>query len=368
MKNFRMWMLFVCAIVMIHIAGFFVTVLLGYISVSIGLFSIEQPILWLPFLGYLIAASVFSITITIMISRFFFRPVHQLALALNQVAAGNFQIQLSESVMGMEMRKMNQNFNKMVNELNSIEMLRSDFIQNVSHEIRTPLAAIEGYASLLSGSSAAEEERKYAGRILESAGQLSALTGNILKLSKLENQQIISEKSWFSLDEQLRQVILTMEPLWSQKNIDLELELQPVSYLGNEELMIQVWTNLFSNAVKFTPKGGTISLGLRRLDQGGRGKAGSGILVEFRDTGIGMSEEVQMHIFDKFYQGDRSRNGDGNGLGLALVKKIVELCGGEITVRSKPDCGSVFAVWLPAEDHEGREMEKEAAGAPDAEL
>lgn len=350
MRNFRMWMLFVCAIIMIHVAGGFITGFLVYTGLSIGVLSMEQPIPWLPFLGYMIAASAFSITVTIMISRFFFRPIHRLAQAMNQVAEGNFKIRLEEPVMGVGVREMNQNFNKMVKELNSMEMLQSDFIQNVSHEIKTPLAAIEGYASLLSACPPAEEQQEYARRILESARQLSSLTGSILKLSKLENQQIISEKSWFSLDEQLRQVVLAMEPLWSKKNLDLELELASVSYLGNEELMIQVWTNLFSNAVKFTPKGGAISV---RLEMTGRGTAREtedGILVEFKDSGIGMSKEVQTHIFDKFYQGDHSRNGDGNGLGLALVKRIIGLCDGRIMVESEPDCGSVFTVWLPGKD------------------
>lgn len=351
MKNFRMWMLFVCAIVMIQIAGFFITGFLMYTGLSVGVLSIEQPIPWLPFLGYLIAASAFSVTVTVLISRFFFRPIHQLALAMDQVAEGNFQIQLPESAMGIGVREMNQNFNKMVKELNSMEMLQSDFIQNVSHEIKTPLAAIEGYASLLTAGLPPEEQQEYARRILESARRLSSLTGSILKLSKLENQQIISEKSWFSLDEQIRQVILTMEPLWSEKNLDLKLDLESIFYLGNEELMIQVWANLFSNAVKFTPKGGVISVRLKRTNQEDNRGKNDGIQAEFQDSGIGMSREVQAHIFDKFYQADCSRNGDGNGLGLALVKQIVGLCGGEIIVESKPDHGSTFIVRLPAREN-----------------
>lgn len=350
MRKFRMWILFVCAIVLVHIAGFFITGFLVYAGMSTGLLRIERPVSWLPFLGYLISASVFSITLNVVISRFFFRPIHQLALAMDQVAEGNFQVQLPESGMGMEVREMNQNFNRMVKELNSIEMLQSDFIQNVSHEIKTPLAAIEGYASLLSAGLPPEEQQEYARRILESARRLSSLTGSILKLSKLENQQIISEKSWFSLDEQIRQVILTMEPLWSEKNLDLKLDLDPVFYLGNEELMIQVWANLFSNAVKFTPKGGTVSVRLKRTGEETDSEKNDGVLAEFRDTGIGMSREVQAHIFDKFYQADRSRNGDGNGLGLALVKQIIELCGGRITVESKPDYGSAFILWLPEKE------------------
>lgn len=262
MRHFRLWITFSCTIIIASVAGFFISGFLTFTGLQLKLLSLENPIPWIPFIGFAISASVVSITITLLVARHFFKPIHQLALGLNEVAAGNFQIQLQENVMGKELQEMTQNFNKMVKELNSIEMLQSDFIQNVSHEIKTPLAAIEGYASLLSSSPSPEEAGLYSRRILESARQLSSLTGNILKLSRLENQQIVSERTAFSLDEQLRQVILTMEPLWSRKNIDLNLTLPEITYYGNEDLLIQVWTNLLSNAVKFTPKGGSISISL----------------------------------------------------------------------------------------------------------
>lgn len=184
-----------------------------------------------------------------------------------------------------------------------------------------------------------EEQHEYANRILESTNQISSLTGNILKLSKLENQQILPDKNLFSLDEQLRQAVLSLEPLWSAKDLDIEIDLPEVEYYGNENLIYQVWTNLFSNAVKFTPRNGTISVKIERTSDF--------IFVEIRDSGVGMTKEIQKHIFDKFYQGDRSRNMEGNGLGLALVKRIVELCSGSVTVDSSPGDGSAFTVSLP---------------------
>lgn len=339
MRRFHLWIAFAFTITISSIAGFFLSGFLTFVSVHMNIFPQETPIPWIPFMGFAISSFIASISITLLVTRQFFKPIHRLALGLNEVAAGNFHIQLKERGIGKELQEMTQNFNKMVKELNSIEMLQTDFIQNVSHEIKTPLAAIEGYASLLSSSSSLEETILYSARIRESARQLSSLTGNILKLSRLENQQVISERTTFSLDEQLRQVILTMEPLWDCKQIHLNLTLPEVTYYGSEDLLIQVWTNLLSNAVKFTPEDGSISISLCQTS--------SQILVKFRDTGIGMTKEEQLHIFDKFYQGDKSRNIDGNGLGLALVKKIISLCGGKIEVESQPDHGSCFTVCLP---------------------
>ena len=339
MKNFRLWITFIVTIVMTGIAGFFFTGILAFTCYRLNLLRPFEPAIWLTLIGFIIAAAVISMTLTILASRRIFRPVHTLALALNEVASGNFRIQLNETGEETAIREMNRNFNKMVRELNSIELVQSDFIQNVSHEFKTPLAAMEGYASLLISSPIPEEQKDYARRILESSRQLSALTSNILKLSKLENQQIVSEKTSFSLDEQLRQVILTMEPLWGEKDLNLELELPEVKYTGNEDLIGQVWINLLSNAIKFTPAGGVICVVLRESEDS--------VTVIFRDTGIGMTEDVKAHIFEKFYQGDKSRSSRGNGLGLALVKKILSLCGGEILVESAPGCGSEFTVRLP---------------------
>ena len=284
-------------------------------------------------------SALISLCITTVISHHFFRPIQDLVHALEQVSAGNFDVRLKENDIWYEVREMNLNFNKMVKELNSIETLQSDFIQNVSHEIKTPLAAIEGYAALLSASTRDEQNKLYAEQILKSSRQLSTLTGNILKLSKLENQSIISEKKTFSLDEQIRQAVLSLEPIWSAKNIDIDLNLPEISFYGNEDLIFQIWANLISNGIKFTPSGGLVSVKMTAED--------SFVNVVVADNGIGMTEEVQKHIFDKFYQAEGSRSMEGNGLGLTLVKKILSLCDGTIEVTSQPDLGSKFTVKLP---------------------
>ena len=339
MRNFKLWLLLAVMVTGTMASGFFFTGFLAYWNFRNNPAIRSEPQVWLPFLTLGITAILVSILLTLLISRRFFQPIEHLIHALKQVTAGDFQVRLPETARDPEIEEMNINFNKMVKELTSMEMLQADFIQNVSHEIKTPLSAIEGYASLLYSEELSEEGKQYMQRILESTKRLSHLTGNILMLSKLENQQIVSKKHPFSLDEQLRQAVLLLEPFWDKKKLVLDIDLPETRFFGSEELLYQVWTNLLSNAIKFTPEGGCI---LVRLEQGSQN-----IQVEIRDSGIGMTGEVLSHIFDKFYQGERNRNVEGNGLGLALVKKIIDLCQGTISVESQPDQGSVFTVRLP---------------------
>ncbi len=340
MKDLKLWGIFISLIIVVQALGFFVFSCIAWCLFRAGILSPDHPPMgWFPFLTNTCSSALISLCITIVISHHFFRPIQDLVHALEQVSAGNFDVRLKENDIWYEVREMNLNFNKMVKELNSIETLQSDFIQNVSHEIKTPLAAIEGYAALLSASTRDEQNKLYAEQILKSSRQLSTLTGNILKLSKLENQSIISEKKTFSLDEQIRQAVLSLEPIWSAKNIDIDLDLPEISFYGNEDLIFQIWTNLISNGIKFTPSGGLVSVKMTAED--------SFVNVVVADNGIGMTEEVQKHIFDKFYQAEGSRSMEGNGLGLTLVKKILSLCGGTIEVTSQPDLGSKFTVKLP---------------------
>lgn len=340
MKDLKVWGIFISLIIVVQALGFFVFSGIAWCLFHAGILSPDHPPMgWFPFLTNTCSSALISLCITTVISHHFFRPIQDLVHALEQVSAGNFDVRLKENDIWYEVREMNLNFNKMVKELNSIETLQSDFIQNVSHEIKTPLAAIEGYAALLSASTRDEQNKLYAEQILKSSRQLSTLTGNILKLSKLENQSIISEKKTFSLDEQIRQAVLSLEPIWSAKNIDIDLNLPEISFYGNEDLIFQIWTNLISNGIKFTPSGGLVSVKMTAED--------SFVNVVVADNGIGMTEEVQKHIFDKFYQAEGSRSMEGNGLGLTLVKKILSLCDGTIEVTSQPDLGSKFTVKLP---------------------
>lgn len=268
------------------------------------------------------------------------RPVNTLSEALKEIAHGNFDVRMRVDKGLPEVQEMQRNFNLMAQELSGIETLRNDFVVNVSHEFKTPIAAIEGYATLLQNGSLTDADREeYTRLIIQSAQKLSMLTSNILRLSKLENQEIIPSKTRYSLDEQLRQALLLLEGQWSKKAQELDIELMPVMFYGNEELLLQVWLNLLGNAIKFTPRCGTVSVQL--VERAGQ------VTVTVCDTGIGIAPEVQLHIFEKFYQGDRTRASDGNGLGLALVKRIVTLCGGSISVKSAIGEGACFAVTLP---------------------
>lgn len=302
---------------------------------SLGL---SYPLLIVIFLSLTVAGVV-----TAIISGMFLDPIDRMSEAMNKVTDGDFGIHIDAAAAKKcrvkNIETMYTNFNKMVDGLNSNEMLKTDFITNVSHEFKTPLAAIEGYASLLSATELNEEQKEYTANIIRSAARLTTLTGNILRLSKLDNQQIPLKKSEFSLDEQIRQAILLQEKSWSDKCLDIEPELDSVSYTGYEELMQHVWSNLTSNAIKFTPKNGCITFTLH--------ENADSVIATVTDNGIGMSEAEQHHVFDKFYQADTNHSAEGNGLGLPLVKKIVEMHNGSISVKSAPNEGSTFTVTLP---------------------
>lgn len=288
-----------------------------------------------------VAASVFVGT---LLSKFAGRQplsaITAMSEAAKEVAKGNFNISLSEDCPVEELQDMAHNFNLMAKELAGTELLRTDFVENVSHEFKTPLSAIEGYATLLQRRDlSVEKRREYTGKILYNTRRLSALSSNILLLSRLENQEIGIQKELFCLDEQLREVVLAQEAGWTAKELELEIDLEAVDYCGSKDLLVHVWQNILSNAVKFAPQGGIIRLLLRR--EGGQ------ILVCIADNGPGMSEEVRQRVFEKFYQGDASRSSQGNGLGLALSKRIIDLHDGEISVSTKEGKGTTFTVSLP---------------------
>lgn len=229
-------------------------------------------------------------------------------------------------------------FNKMAQELGSLETLRTDFVANVSHEMKTPLAVLQNYATLLQKPDLSEEERMvYAKGIVQGARRLSNMMTNILKLNRLENQQIYPKKENFDLGEQLCECLLQYEDVWEKVEIELETEIaEEVTIYADRELLSLVWNNLFSNAFKFTPQGGCVSVILK--------KEGAYAVVTVTDTGCGMTAEVGSHIFEKFYQGDTSHATQGNGLGLALVKRVIDILQGEITVESTVGVGTSFTV------------------------
>lgn len=271
------------------------------------------------------------------------RPIktaEEISRATKAVAKGDFTIRLDEKISVSEFHEMASNFNIMVKELENTEMLRKDFIENVSHEFKTPLSAIEGYTTLLQKKDlSAEKREEYIRKILLSTHRLNSLTGNILLLSRLENQEVVIRKKEFLLDEQIRESILLLEEKWSEKNINLDIQLSHCRYYASEELLSHVWTNIIGNAVKFVPSGGAIAVKLFRHQ--------NNVIVIISDSGPGMNEETLKRVFEKFYQGDTSRSTGGNGLGLALAKRIIDLHDGEIIVQSEEGKGTAFTVRLP---------------------
>ena len=291
-------------------------------------------------LELVIVSVVVGGVMTAVISRAFFNPVKNLRQAMDKVANGDFTIQLDtgKSSSG-EIKELYAGFNMMTNELKATEILQTDFISNVSHEFKTPINAIEGYSTLLQGCENLDDDQKeYVEKILFNTGRLSSLVSNILLLSKIENQSIQAKREVFSLDEQIRETIVALETAWAPKNIELDVELDSVKYNGNEIMMRHIWSNLISNAIKFTPENSTVSIRLRNQKDK--------FIFSVTDQGEGLSDEAQKHLFDKFYQADTSHKSEGNGLGLALVKQILDIDGGDITAENVNGGGCRFTVTL----------------------
>ena len=269
------------------------------------------------------------------------KPVRQILAAAEKIMQGDFSVRM-EPVKDFAgetgFNEIIQCFNRMTQELAGTETLRTDFIANVSHELKTPLAVMGNYATMLQRPGLSEEERlEYAKAISRASRRLAQLITNILKLNKLENQQIFPQNQEFDLGEQLCQCLLGFENAWEQKHLEIETDIaQDIRIRSDPELLSLVWNNLISNAVKFTPEGGIIAVSLKA--------EGKQLQVSVRDTGCGILPEVGAHIFEKFYQGDTSHATQGNGLGLALVKRVVDILNGEIIVQSVYGQGSVFTV------------------------
>lgn len=271
------------------------------------------------------------------------RPVKRILQATHQLTQGDFSARI-QPFHGFDSRNefdvIIEDFNKMAQELSGIETLRADFIANVSHELKTPLAVLQNYATLLQAPDLPQAQREaYAKAVTAATRRLSELVTNILKLNKLENQKIFPEWIRYELSEQLCECLLSFEDAWEQKNLQIETALEePVPIRGDAELLMLVWSNLIGNAVKFTPPGGTVTVRLQAQE--------AFAVVSVRDTGCGMSQETGRHIFEKFYQGDTSHATQGNGLGLALVKRVIDIMGGSISVESQEGQGSTFTVML----------------------
>ncbi len=316
-----------------------VSTLLAYWA-SAGLESIFPYIDKIPLLVRLIVISlIIGFFVAFFLARWVFEPLSLLRKAIEKVADGDFNVSISNKSSLKEIQEVYSGFNLMTHELASTEMIQNDFVSNVSHELKTPVAAIEGYSMLLQDcDNLNEDQEEYVNKILFNTKRLSSLFGNMLLLSKIENQAIETHQTWYRLDEQIRESIVALEPAWAKKDIEFDVELETVKYLANEHLLRHVWDNLIGNAVKFSPQGGLVRIRLLKKDEK--------IIFTVADNGPGISEEQKKHIFDKFYQADSSHKQEGHGLGLPLAKRIVMIAGGKIEVDNAQNGGCIFTVTL----------------------
>lgn len=298
-------------------------------AVGMG-FDIRRMVMTTNLISLIIGSLLF-----ILVGKMYVKPLTKLTQATDRIAEGDFDIEI-QSNRKDEIGQLISSFNIMAEELKSIEILRNDFISDISHEFKTPLTSIEGYTKLLENCTG-EERKAYIDIITEETKRLSILSTNILTLNSIENESSPIYTEEFALDEQIRKAILLLEHKWTEKEIQLDIELDKIKFKGNKNLMYQVWINLIDNAIKFSKIGGIIEIKLDKIDN---------IIFSIRDEGEGISLEDNKKVFDKFYKADKSRNSEGTGLGLSIVKRIVNMHNGEITLDSELGKGTKVMVKL----------------------
>lgn len=292
------------------------------------------------------AAGIFvPLAVILGISNYFmfksyYRQFADLADGLEKAVEGDFYAKLDPSNAGA-MSKVYKNFNRVTDELKNVRNMQEDFVSNYSHELRTPISSIKGFSEMLLEEETSEEKKKYLKIILESANRLTNLAEESILMTKLESQ-VILEKQEYSLSEQIRNCIIMLEPSWSAKNLDINVEIEEIIYNGNKDIMQHLWMNLITNSIKYNKENGKLDISLKKNNEGKT-------IVEISDTGIGMTEEQVSHIFEKYYQVEKSKTMQGLGLGLTIVNKILNLVNGEIRVTSKIGEGSTFTVILTNE-------------------
>lgn len=332
-RSFHVYFIFFAALVVA------ISSTLPSIVYSIIRFLYQRPIAVPQFIIISSIGLLSGIILSIFTGKILLSPIKKLQSSMEEVAGGNFDVKIEEESTFEEVAEMYTNFNLMVKELKSTETIQSDFISNASHEFKTPLSAIEGYATLLSDEQISDDERKlYTNKILFNISRMSHLVNNILLLSKVDNHSISKQNSTFLLDEQIRQAILYLETKWTEKNIEFDIDFDSIKYYGSEQLMFHVWTNLIGNAIKYSSVNDTVKISLKKSNS---------IVFTVEDNGPGISEEDKKHIFNKFFQGDTSHKEEGYGLGLALVKKIVDLHCGKVKIEDVNPKGTRFIVTLP---------------------
>ena len=336
-KKINVWIIFESVVIIL--AAFLSFVIVEYVAESNWYHDGTNQSVFIRALGIIIPMSVILGGLNHLLSKWTYRYVTLLINGIERIANGDFKTQLDLKAAGPFL-SVYVNFNKMAAELNNLQTIQNDFINNYSHEFKTPITSINGFAALLLETDISEEEKNlYLQIILEESARLAKMADSTILLSKLNAQQIVPDKKPYWLDEQIRSCVILLSTEWTKKKIDFTGELEPIVFFGNKELMHHLWINLISNAIKFTPEGGSITV----KASGTRNK----IIVEITDTGIGMTEEEISHIYEQYYQGNAMNSNQGLGLGLSIVKRIIELYDGMIDVNSAVNKGTTFRITLP---------------------
>ncbi|CUN98647.1 HAMP domain-containing sensor histidine kinase [Clostridium disporicum] len=341
-KRITLSMHFGIFIFMINLITTVITGVLMYISFALGILNEKNitGIMVLPIIT-LVSCILIGVVVSACSSRAVLKNVREFIEATDKLSRGDFSARLNIRK-PPEFRILSKNFNTMAEELGSIEVLRTDFINNFSHEFKTPIISIKGFAEILKDDDLSKEERnEYLDIIIEESKRLTSLATNVLNLSKIETQAILKEKQMFNIGEQIRQSILLLDSKFQSKNISLDINIEDCNIYANKEMLNQVWLNLLDNTIKFNNENGLVSVNMKKKEKE--------ILITIIDSGIGISKEVVSKIFDKFYQEDTSHSTKGNGLGLTIVKKIIELHGGTIECESIVSKGTKFTIILPIE-------------------
>lgn len=328
---------------MLTLQTFFVVLIVVVVAGAIALMYrvAITDMLTIGVLSMLVPIVVLVTLVNFLFTRYIYRYLDKISDAMQKVADGDYTVRL-DAEKDQPFRELYRNFNTMAEELGGVEMLKNDFINGYAHELRTPITSINGFAEMLlndDGTLSREEKRSYLEIIASESRRLADLAGNSLLMSRLDTQKIIPDKKPFSLDEQLRRCSILLSGQWTEKELDMTMDLDEAVYVGDYDLMQHLWINLLTNAVKYTPKGGSIIVTLKNEEKF--------IAVSVADTGKGIPPEDRERIFDKYYQTDKSHSKRGLGLGLAICKRIVQLCNGSLTVESEVGVGSTFTVKLP---------------------
>ncbi len=337
---------FTVIILIILIVTIFVANAISYLLDWIFGMSMSLPLAAvIPVLSIVLGTGITAVT-----SQFFVAPITRLSQAMKEVADGKHEVKLTDERNPVtEITDSYDSFNAMTGAIAAAEEMQNEFISNVSHEFKTPINAIEGYAMLLQGDpQETEEQEEYIQKILLNTRRLSDLVGNILLLSKLESRDITAEKTHFSLDEQIRKAIVQLEEQWESKNIEFDVEMESIDYVADENMLLHVWLNLIGNAVKFAPQDGFVEIRLREAADE------ENIIFSILDNGQGIPPGSEERIFERFYQADSSHKAEGNGLGLALVKRAVEMSGGTVAAENVEEGGCRFTVILPLPEEDKR--------------